>query len=181
MQYDADLSTALSLDADNVVVINSFSKYFGMTGWRVGWLVAPEWMIEPMERLAQNIFLAASTLGQHAALAAFSDQSAEILERRRVQFLERRDFLFGALRELGFGIETPPQGAFYLYADVSRLSDDSERLCDELLEKARVAVTPGTDFGYHRARQHVRFAYTTDKQNLHQGVERLRRFLRAGT
>ena len=175
-----ELSTALSLDADNVVVINSFSKYFGMTGWRVGWLVAPEWMIEPMERLAQNIFLAAPTPGQHAALAAFSSASTEILEQRRAEFLERRDFLFGALRELGFGIETPPQGAFYLYADMSRLGDDSARLCHELLEEAKVAVTPGTDFGQYRARRYVRFAYTTDMQNLHQGVERLQRFLRAG-
>ena len=181
LQYDEDPSTALALGAENVVVINSFSKFFGMTGWRVGWVVAPEWMIEPMERLAQNIFLAAPTLGQHAALAAFTAETAEILERRRVKFRERRDFLYGALRELGFGIDMLPQGAFYLYADVSRLAEDGAHLCEELLERAKVALTPGSDFGQHQARRHVRFAYTTDIANLERGVERLRRFLRAGT
>jgi len=180
LQYDSTPETALMLGADNVVVINSFSKFFGMTGWRVGWVVAPEAMIEPMERLAQNIFLAAPTTAQHAALAAFSDDNMAILEERRQAFEERRDYLYTAIDGLGFGVGTIPEGAFYLYADAGRFTDDSMSFTRELLEKAGVAITPGLDFGSHGAARHVRFAYTTGLERLQEGVGRLQRFLQAG-
>lgn len=180
LQYDSAPETALALDDDNLVVINSFSKFFGMTGWRVGWVVAPEAMIEPMERLAQNIFLAAPTMAQHAALAAFSDASLEILEQRRQAFHRRRDFLFDAVDGLGFGLGQRPAGAFYLYADAGRFTDDSMAFSRDLLDRTGVAITPGLDFGRHMAGRHVRFAYTTGLDRLEQGMQRLRTFLRAG-
>ena len=163
--------------ADHVFVLNSFSKYFGMTGWRLGWVVAPASHVRALDKLAQNLFLAAPTPAQHAALAAFSAETLAILETRRETFRQRRDFLVRALRELGFGVPVVPQGAFYVYADCSRYTDDSERFCRELLETAGVAVTPGVDFGEHRARTHVRFAYTTDMARLEEGVTRLAQFL----
>lgn len=180
LQYDSEPETALALGDDNVVVINSFSKYFGMTGWRVGWAVVPEWLVEPMERLAQNIFLAAPTPAQHAAVAAFSPASKEILEARRLEFQLRRDFLFDAVRDLGFTMTEKPRGAFYLYADAAGFTDDSAGFARELLESAGVAITPGLDFGSNRPERHVRFAYTTALERLETGVDRLRAFLRAG-
>ena len=117
--YDAVGGTALSI-ADDIFVINSFSKFFGMTGWRLGWLVAPEAAVDPLDRLAQNIFLAAPTLSQHAALKAFEPEVLEILESRRVEYLQRRDFLLPELREMGFELPVTPQGAFYLYANCER-------------------------------------------------------------
>ena len=181
LQYGSVPRTALSLATDNVVVINSFSKFFGMTGWRLGWVVAPEWMIEPMERLAQNIFLAAPTVAQHAALAAFGDDNMEILEQRRQAFQTRRDLLFRELLGLGLGVGKIPAGAFYIYADISRFTDDSLDFTAGLLEKAGVAVTPGLDFGTFKASQHVRFAYTTGVDKLEAGIARLTRYLRAGS
>ena len=180
LQYDALPETGLSLGEDNLVVINSFSKFFGMTGWRLGWVVAPEALIEPMERVAQNIFLAAPTTAQHAALAAFDEENMQILEERRQAFQARRDFLYGAITELGFGVGDIPSGAFYIYANVERFTDDSMAFTRELLDVAGVAVTPGADFGSHQASRHVRFAYTTGLDRLEAGVERLRGFLSAG-
>ena len=174
--YDQPTPTALAL-SDELFVINSFSKYFCMTGWRLGWLVVPEAYIRQVDKLAQNLFIAAPTLAQHAALAAFDEESLAILEERRQAFQQRRDFLLPALRELGFEIPINPQGAFYLYADCSRLSDDSFRFAGELLEQAGVAVTPGIDFGNYLPEKHLRFAYTTSLENLAEGVERIRRFL----
>ena len=180
LQYGTDPATALSLADDNVVVINSFSKFFGMTGWRVGWVVAPEAMIEPMERLAQNIFLAAPTVAQYAAQAAFEDANMEILEERRQAFEARRDLLYAGIAGLGLGVGEVPAGAFYLYANVEEFTDDSMAFTRELLEKTGLAITPGLDFGSHGASRHVRFAYTTGLDRLAEGVERLRAFLRAG-
>ncbi|TXF10536.1 pyridoxal phosphate-dependent aminotransferase [Pelomicrobium methylotrophicum] len=176
LTYGRELGTALAVSPE-VFVINSFSKYFGMTGWRIGWLVCPESYRREAEKLAQNIFISASTLSQQAAMAAFTPECVEILEARRREFQRRRDFLVPALRALGFDIPVVPEGAFYVYAGCSRLTDDSDRFCFDLLERAGVAVTPGTDFGEHRARGHVRFAYTTSLEHLEEGVERLRRFL----
>ncbi len=174
--YDGAPRSALSV-SDELLVVNSFSKYFCMTGWRLGWLVLPEGYLRPVEKLMQNLFIAAPTLAQHAALAAFEPQTTAILEQRRDAFRERRDFLLPALRELGFDIPITPQGAFYLYADISRFSNDSHAFTRRLLDEAGVAVTPGIDFGEYRANQHVRFAYTTSMEQLQEGVERLRRFL----
>ncbi len=165
--------------ADDLIVINSFSKYFGMTGWRLGWLVAPEGLIDPLDRLAQNIFLSAPTLSQFAALSAFTAETLAILEQRRQAFESRRDFLLPALRQLGFTIPVVPQGAFYLYAGCEQMTDDSQVFAQQLLEQAGVAVTPGLDFGFHRPQAHLRFAYTTDLEKLTEGVERMRRFLAA--
>lgn len=175
--YDAVGGTALSI-ADDIFVINSFSKFFGMTGWRLGWLVAPEAAVDPLDRLAQNIFLAAPTLSQHAALKAFEPEVLEILETRRVEYLQRRDFLLPALREMGFELPVTPQGAFYLYANCETVTDDSHAFAEALLEEAGVAVTPGRDFGFNRPEAHLRFAYTTSLPNLEEGVARLRKFIR---
>jgi aspartate/methionine/tyrosine aminotransferase len=174
--YDRPSTTALALSCE-VFVVNSFSKYYGMTGWRLGWLVAPEPYLDDIERLAQNIFLAPSTLAQHAALVAFRPETQAILLERRDILRERRDFLLPALRELGFGIPVQPQGAFYLYADCSRFSTDSRAFADRVLEVAGVAITPGVDFGDHRADSHVRFAYTAEVPRLAEGVARLGRYL----
>ncbi len=176
LTYAEPPPTALSI-SDEICVINSFSKYFGMTGWRLGWLVAPEQLVPELDKLAQNLFLAAPTLAQHAALRAFEPDNIAILEERRGQFRERRDYLLPALRELGFDIPVTPDGAFYLYADCSRFTTDSYRFTQQLLEEAGVAITPGIDFGNNCPERHVRFAYTTSLEKLQEGVRRLREFL----
>lgn len=163
--------------ADDLFVINSFSKYFGMTGWRLGWLVAPTEFVGDIDKLAQNIFLSAPTPAQHAALAAFKPETLECLEQRVETFRQRRDFLLPAVRELGFEVAAEPQGAFYLYADCSRFTRDSMAFCREILEKVGVAITPGRDFGRNGADTHLRFAYTTSMEKLQEGVERLRGYL----
>ncbi len=175
--YERPVETALSLGEDNLFVVNSFSKFFGMTGWRLGWVVAPRAYVPALDRLAQNIFLAAPTLSQHAALAAFHPETLEILEQRRQIFQQRRDYLYQALTDLGFCIHGKPEGAFYLYADISRFSHDSFEFARQLLEQARVAITPGKDFGSYRPEKFVRFAYTTGLDRLEEGVERIRAFL----
>jgi Aspartate/tyrosine/aromatic aminotransferase len=165
--------TALAVDADNIWVINSFSKYFGMTGWRLGWVVAPEWAVSTLDRLAQNIFLAASTPAQYAALAAFTPEALAVMETQRQALQRRRDFLLPALRTLGFSVRAEPQGAFYIYAGSERFGDDAQRLCAAMLDKTGVVFTPGIDFGSNQATTHVRFAYTTSVARLEQAVERL--------
>lgn len=181
LTYGVGSSTVLSqprlTDADNLFVVNSFSKYFGMTGWRLGWLVAPRAYVREIEKLAQHFFISPSTPAQHAALAAFEPATLDILEARRHEFARRRDTLLPALRELGFNIATEPQGAFYIYADVSALTDDSEQLARRLIEDAGVAVTPGLDFGHHRPRNHLRIAYTTRCERLLEATERMRAVL----
>jgi len=176
LTYGCEAPTALAV-SDEIFVINSFSKYFGMTGWRLGWLVAPEPFVPALDRLAQNLFLAAPTVAQHAALAAFQPETLRILEARREEFRRRRDFLLPALREIGFDMPVTPEGAFYLYADCSRFSRDSEDFARRLLEEAGVAVTPGVDFGRFEPETHLRFAYTTDMERLREGVERIARFV----
>ena len=171
--YGEEAVTALS-HSPEVFVVNSFSKYYGMTGWRLGWLVAPTAYIPSIDKLAQNIFLASSTVAQHAALAAFSPVVQRELAQRRDIFRERRDYLLPALRELGFIIPVAPQGAFYLYADCSRFTGDSQAFALDLLERAGVAITPGLDFGSHRAARHARFSYANTLENLRAGVSRLR-------
>jgi aspartate/methionine/tyrosine aminotransferase len=174
--YGDEAVTALA-HSPNLFVVNSFSKYYGMTGWRLGWLVAPASYIPAIDKLAQNIFLAASTPAQYAALAAYDAGVQRELQKRRDIFRDRRDFLLPALRELGFEIPLVPQGAFYLYADCSRFTDDSQAFALRLLEQAGVAITPGLDFGSHRAARHVRFSYANTIDNLREGVSRLRNYL----
>jgi len=174
--YDGAAPSVLEVDSD-AFVINSFSKYFGMTGWRLGWLVAPEAAVAEMEKLAQNFFISMSTMAQHAALAGFAPATREILEQRRDIFRQRRDFLLPALQDLGFSVPCSPQGAFYIYADASRFTQDSQRFCLDLLEQHGIALTPGLDFGHHRANEHLRFSYTTGMDRLELAVERLARVL----
>ncbi len=176
LAYDGPAPTALEV-APRALVAGSFSKYFGMTGWRVGWLVVPESMEGAAERLAQNLFLAAPTLAQHAALAALDPEVEPELERRREVLRRNRDRLAEGLRELGFELPELPGGAFYLYVGCGRLARDSEALARRLLEEAGVAVTPGTDFGEHRARERLRFAYTVSPEELDEALRRLRAFL----
>jgi aspartate/methionine/tyrosine aminotransferase len=164
---------------DDVFVINSFSKYFLMTGWRLGWLVAPAWAMAALERLAQNLFLAASTPAQHAALAAFSPATLDELEARKAELHARRDFMLPALRERGFLIPAQPQGAFYLYADCSAHTQDSFHFAQALLEQVGVAVTPGLDFGQHQPQRFLRIAYTQPLPRLVEAAARIDRFLRA--
>ena len=173
LSFGEDAPSILSL-TDEAFVINSFSKYFGMTGWRLGWLVAPEWAVPHLEKLAQNLFISMSTMSQYGALAAFTPEFRAILNARRDEFARRRDFLYPALCELGFSIPHCPAGAFYLYAGIDRFSNNSQQFCLELLEEHGIAITPGADFGRHRAEQHVRFAYTTGMAQLEKAVERLR-------
>jgi aspartate/methionine/tyrosine aminotransferase len=175
--YDSDATTALAL-ADDVFVINSFSKYFNMTGWRLGWMVVPERYVSDIDKLAQNIFLAPPTPAQYAALAAFKPETLAILEARRAEFKTRRDYLVPALRALGFDIPQTPQGAFYVYAGCSRLTQDSAAFARDLLEQAGVAITPGIDFGSNAPKRHVRFAYTNSLDRLQEGVRRIGEFLR---
>jgi len=175
--YDGDDVTALGLDSDNVIVVNSFSKYFGMTGWRVGWLVVPESLVQSMDKLAQNLYLSAPTVAQHAAIEALRPENRHLLDARREKFRERRDFLYEAIRGLGFGLGEKPGGAFYLYADCGRFTEDSYSWALQLLEQTGVAITPGKDFGINAPERHVRFAYTTDIRRLEEGVRRLQEHL----
>lgn len=174
--YDAAPQTALA-HSDQIFVVNSFSKYFHMTGWRLGWLAAPDWAMNGIERLAQNLYLAAPTPAQFGALAAFSKENMELLESRRLELMARRDYLAPALRGIGFGLPVMPDGAFYLYADISRFADDSFAFAARLLEEAGVAITPGLDFGVVLPERYVRFAYTRPLPVLEEAVSRIRRFV----
>ncbi|MGM0544157.1 MAG: aminotransferase class I/II-fold pyridoxal phosphate-dependent enzyme [Pseudomonadota bacterium] len=176
LNYDAAPLSATSL-SDNAFVVNSFSKYFGMTGWRLGWLVAPEHAVEPLTRLAQNVFLAAATPSQHAALAAFTPECREILETRRATLKQRRQVLLEGLAQLGLAPDLPPQGAFYLWLDISRYSRDSQAFCERLLCEENVAITPGIDFAVQGGEHHVRIAFTNDVERLEEAVVRITRFV----
>ncbi|WP_333875219.1 pyridoxal phosphate-dependent aminotransferase [Methylobacter sp.] len=177
--YDESASTALAF-SDNVFVINSFSKYFGMTGWRVGWVIVPEEFVEATERLAQNIFIATATHSQYAALAAFDESTLAELEHRRTEFEARRNFLYDALLRLGFEIPIKPDGAFYIYANCSKFTDDSYQFALDLLEAEGVAITPGKDFGTHEANHYIRFAYTTSIDRMAVAMQRLEKFINKG-
>lgn len=176
LDYDEKAVSILSI-TDQAIVINSFSKYFGMTGWRLGWLVAPAEAVNEMEKLAQNLFISMSTPAQYAALACFEPATRKILDQRRDIFKQRRDYLLPALREIGFHIPNKPAGALYLYADASKFTDDCQQFCIDMLENHGVAITPGVDFGRHRSNTHVRFAYTTSLECLEEAVKRLRKAL----
>ncbi|MGY6274940.1 pyridoxal phosphate-dependent aminotransferase [Methylomonas sp. MgM2] len=174
--YDRRAASALEF-SDDTFVINSFSKYFGMTGWRIGWLIVPENFIPAAEKLAQNIFISTPTHSQYAALASFSPENRAELERRRLEFKRRRDFLYENLLKLGFKIACKPEGAFYVYADCSAFTDNSFEFAKQLLEQQGVAVTPGRDFGRNLADRHIRFAYTASIDRMATALERLERFL----
>jgi aspartate/methionine/tyrosine aminotransferase len=176
LTYGMDAASVLQVD-DEAFVLNSFSKYYGMTGWRLGWLVAPPQAVPELEKLAQNLYISASSIAQHAALACFEADTIAIFEQRRHAFQARRDYLLPALRALGFRIEVEPEGAFYLYCDVSDFTDDAQAFCTHFLETEHVAFTPGLDFGHYRANQHVRLAYTQEIPRLEEAVARIARGL----
>jgi aspartate/methionine/tyrosine aminotransferase len=173
--YDRTPTSVLARTGD-AVIVNSFSKTWGMTGWRLGWMVVPDELVEPIQRLGGNLFISPSAPAQAAALACFD--SWDDVEARRHEFAARRDVLIDGLRSIGFGIPVVPEGAFYVYADCSAFTDDSYRFTFEVLERARVAITPGIDFGRHHANQFVRFAYTNSLDNINQALERLALMLR---
>ena len=162
---------------DDVIAINSFSKYFSMTGWRLGWLVVPDALVAPIEKLAQNLYICPSSVAQHAALACFEPESIAEYERRRSDFQARRDFLVPALNELGLTVPVAPDGAFYAWADCSAHSPSSWDFSFDMMRRAHVAIAPGRDFGRHASERFVRLSYASSMDQLHQAVERLRRAL----
>lgn len=176
LHYGAPSVSALEV-TDDVVVINSFSKYFSMTGWRIGWMIVPESLIRPVERLAQNMFICPPHASQVAALAAL-DCTAE-LEANRAVYAENRRLMLEGLPRAGFARIAPPDGAFYIYADVSDLGRDSRRLAAEILDGAGVAVTPGPDFDPARGCGTLRFSYARATADIAEGLERLARFMAA--
>ena len=176
LHYDGPSRTALELGED-VIVTNSFSKYFNMTGWRLGWMVVPEALAPVFEKLSQNLYICPSALAQHAALACFEPETLAIFDERREEFRRRRDFIVPALQGAGLDVPVVPDGAFYVYADCSRFSDDSSRFADELLEQAWVSVVPGTDFGDHEPRRYLRVSYATSMERLQEADARIRAFL----
>jgi aspartate/methionine/tyrosine aminotransferase len=176
--YDAPPATALA-HGDDMVVLNSFSKTFGMTGWRLGWMVCPDGLLEAVEALTQNLFIAAPTPAQWGALACFTEEVWDEVARRRDQFRQRRDVLVEGLRSLGFGVPVTPDGAFYVYADCSPFATDSADFARRLLDGTGVAVTPGNDFGAHRADRHVRFSVTRPVDQIVEALDRLATFVRS--
>ncbi len=162
---------------EHVVVVNSFSKYFSMTGWRLGWLVLPDALVEPVERLAQNLYICPSTIAQHAALACFDAESMAEYERRRAEFRARRDLVVPALNALGLTVPVLPDGAFYAYADCRAHSADSWDFCFELMRSAHVALTPGRDFGRHDPQRWLRLSFASSRERLDEALHRLRRVL----
>ena len=181
LDYDEAFShSALSLDGglgEGIVSVNSFSKYFSMTGWRLGWLVLPPELVAPVERLAQNLYICPSTLAQHAALACFEPESIAEYERRRLEFRRRRDFIVPALDRLGLAVPVTPNGAFYAWADCSRHSASSWDFCFEMMERAHVALTPGRDFGPAAAERYLRLSFASSMDRLEDAVARLAREL----
>jgi len=174
--YEPDMdevaTSSLAIDP-GLIVVNSFSKYFGMTGWRLGWCVVPDLLIEALERAAQNLYIAPSIVAQYAALAAYSREGFGVSEERRLRFQRRRDLMYEGLLDAGLEVPLKARGACYLYANVSSFGIDAETFCARLIEEYQVAVTPGTDFGSYRAQDHVRFAYTANEQDIRRGVEQV--------
>jgi aspartate/methionine/tyrosine aminotransferase len=173
---DAFGRTALA-HGDDVISVNSFSKYFSMTGWRLGWLVLPPELVAPVERLAQNLYICPSSIAQQAALACFEPASIAEFERRRGEFRARRDFLVPALEAMGLRVPVMPDGAFYAWADCSAHADSSWDFCFRLMREAQVAITPGRDFGPHAASRYIRLSYASSMEHLHEAVRRLQELL----
>ncbi|KAB7882986.1 aminotransferase class I/II-fold pyridoxal phosphate-dependent enzyme [Poseidonibacter ostreae] len=172
LTYEEDAHTALEF-SDDVFVINGFSKYYCMPGMRLGWIIVPKSLSREAEKIAQNIFISAPTLSQYAALEAFDK---EYLSEVKNIFKERRDYLYNELSTI-FNIDAKPDGAFYLWANVSKYTDDSFAFAKELLENIHVATTPGVDFGSNKTEQYLRFAYTRDIEHMSDGIKRLKKYL----
>jgi aspartate/methionine/tyrosine aminotransferase len=168
--------SVLAVDPD-AVVINSFSKYFGMTGWRLGWCVLPEAMLSAVERLAQNYYICPSTLAQHAALACFTPESLALCEERRLEMVRRRALVLDGLARMGLPVPVPPDGAFYVYIDVSGTGMPAWRFCERALDEAHVALTPGKDFGPSGEDRYVRLSYAASYAHLETALQRLNNWL----
>jgi aspartate/methionine/tyrosine aminotransferase len=177
LSFDEAFGHSALAHGDDVISINSFSKYFSMTGWRLGWLVLPEPLVAPVEKLAQNLYICASTVAQHAALACFEPECLAEYERRRGEFKARRDFLVPALNALGLRVPVMPDGAFYAWADCSAHAPSSWDFAFQLMREAHVAVTPGRDFGPHAGERYLRFSYASGLAQLQEAVARLQRLL----
>lgn len=175
LTYGVQARSALEFDGD-AIIVNGFSKRWAMTGWRIGWIIVPDELVDACRRVMQNIFISAPTLSQYAAIAALG--TADETETMRRAYDERRRCLLAGLPELGFDIVVEPQGAFYIYANVERLTDDSRTFCRNMLEQAGVAITPGEDFGSYRAARHVRFSYATGLDEIREGLQRMKKLLR---
>jgi aspartate/methionine/tyrosine aminotransferase len=175
LSYGGTWTSALAV-SDDIVVVDGFSKTYAMTGWRLGWIVVPQSLVRPMQKIAQNVFISAPTISQYAALRAFD--AKDELESMKRKYVERRDYLFPRLKELGFGLSVRPDGAFYIYGDIEKWGMDSMLFTEKALKEARVAVTPGYDFGTFRAGSHVRFSYASDLENLREGCRRLEGWLK---
>jgi len=173
LSYDERFGHSALALGDDVISVNSFSKYFGMTGWRLGWLVLPEELVAPVEKLAQNLFICASSIAQHAALACFDPASIAEYERRRGEFRARRDFIVPALRDLGLEVPVMPDGAFYAWIDVSRVTGNSWDFAFELMKSAQLALTPGRDFGREGSERWLRLSFASSMEHLQEAVRRL--------
>ena len=176
LNYSESTFSSLEISRD-IIVINSFSKYFGMSGWRLGWVVMPDALVGAAEKVAQNLFIAPSTPAQHAAMAAFDHDVIVELERRCALFKTRRDALTKGLQQIGFTDVVVPEGAFYVYLNVSHLGMPSDQLCGEWLRECHVAVTPGKDFGQHRQDEYIRFAFTTDVARIEEALSRIKKWI----
>jgi aspartate/methionine/tyrosine aminotransferase len=187
LSYEAAFGhSALALQAGEkgglgaqLISINSFSKYFGMTGWRLGWMVLPPELVAPVEKLAQNLYICPSSIAQHAALACFEPEALAEFERRRAEFRRRRDYIVPALQALGLSVPVPPDGAFYVWFDCSRYSASSWDFCFDMMRRAHVALTPGRDFGPAQAERFVRLSFASAMPVLEAAIERLARVLKA--
>jgi aspartate/methionine/tyrosine aminotransferase len=183
LSHDATYGkSALAID-DQIISINSFSKYFNMTGWRLGWIVVPDALVDVVERLAQHLYICPSTVSQRAALACFEADSINEYERRRAEFKARRDYFIPALRGLGFEVPVEPDGAFYVYADCSKIqsklqTEGSWDFCFEMMRRAHVAITPGRDFGNDSTHKFVRFSTASSMADLQMAIARMREALR---
>ncbi len=178
LTYDIDFSSSASI-SDDIVVVSGFSKAYAMTGWRLGWMIVPSDLVRPIQKLAQNLFIAPPSISQYAALNAFDEK--EELAKMRALYKERRDFLIPRLNSLGFVISRIPDGAFYIYAGIEGFGMDSMTFVERALEEAGVAITPGYDFGAFGASSHVRFSYADRIENLKEGCQRLEVWLKGLT
>lgn len=174
LSYIGNIKTALTV-SDDILIVNGFSKTYAMTGWRLGWMVVPEWLVRSVQKIAQNVFISPPSVSQYAALKAF-DVMDEI-ETMRKTYEERRDFILPRLRGMGFDIPVDPEGAFYIYAGIERWGIDSMEFAERALKEAKVAITPGYDFGSFRAGTHVRFSYANSLERLKEGCNRLKKWL----
>lgn len=173
LSYDPCFGSSALVHGEDLVSVNSFSKYFGMTGWRLGWLVVPQALAAAIERLAQNLYICPSAIAQHAALACFEPESLAEYERRRSEFRARRDFVVPALAALGLDVPVMPDGAFYAWADCSGYASDSWDFCFDVMRQAHVALTPGRDFGRHGSERFLRLSYANSMEHLRSAIDRL--------